>query len=141
MSICLSSLSFFPAHQSITLSCVFLCSCAHSVCVFFFIVLMALGVCVSVSACARSMSIPHLSPPLPLYVCACVCVWCESRSVGICWPTPTIPSIPPSPPPPCLPPTHTQPEGLCVLCPSSHLYVPDMPSSAQFSSAQLGSMD
>lgn len=36
---------------------------------------------------------------------------------------------------------HTHPEGLYVFCQSDHLYVPAMPASAQFSTAQLGSMD
>lgn len=128
---------FFPfsIHPSIPqVFCLSVCSKGNlhgCVCVFYCISLKAMGVCVSLSA--RSLSVP---PPLGFPPLLCLWRGCESRSVGICWQTPTVPSMPPS-----LPHTHTHPEGLYVFCPSNHLYVPAMPVSAQFSTAQLGSMD
>ncbi len=117
-------------HES---ACVVVCARLF-VCVLFS-ALMATWECVSNCVCQIA-----IYPPLPS---AAECVWCESRSVGICWQTPPIPSITPTPSmPPSLsqPHTHTHPR-VCVLCPSSHLDVPTLPASAQFSSAQLGSVD
>lgn len=82
------------------------------VCVFFCVLVLAVCVCVY-HVPDHYLSPPrHLSPSSPA-----VCVWCESRSVGICWQTLAIPSTPPSLPPPCFPSTHTQRVFcVCFVC-------------------------
>lgn len=127
---------FFPSstHPSIMWICVFF-SVKLRACVCFS---LCSWLCVCVCIVCQITICPPPTSHLPSPPLLCMCVWCESRSVGICWQTLTIPSTPPPHHhhlPPSLPPTH--PEALCVLCPSSRRYVPAMPASAQFSSAQL----